>query len=118
MRTLAATPLPPPPSLTVGDVLGAGLAAHRAAVDDVAARAAKEEAVEAKLAAIAAEWNAAVLTFAEYKARGEVVLKVGEKRGGGRKVVCVPPALSRSPSHPPHSPPKPLNSWNASKTPK
>lgn len=99
MRTLAATPLPPPPSLTVGDVLGAGLAAHRAAVDDVAARAAKEEAVEAKLAAISAEWNAAVLTFAEYKARGEVVLKVGEKRGGGRKVVCVPPA------HPPTLPP-------------
>ena len=98
VRALAATHLPPPPSLTVGDVLVVGLAAHRAAVDDVAARAAKEEAVEAKLAAIAAEWNAAMLTFAEYKTRGEVVLKVRERRERGGEDRCVEPRARRPPS--------------------
>ena len=80
MRALTTTPLPPLDTLTVGALLGVGLLpTHRAVLDDVAARAAREEAVEARLATIAAEWGAAVLTFAEYKGRGEMVLKLGEK---------------------------------------
>ena len=58
-----------------GHLLEAGLLAHRDAVEDLATAAIKEEAIEAKLGAIAAEWGEAALTFQDYKTRGAVVLK-------------------------------------------
>ena len=78
-----ATPIPPVADLTVGHLLAAGVLARVAEVDDLAVRAVKEAAVEAKLAAIAAEWTAASLIFTKYKNRGDVVLKVGGEGGGG-----------------------------------
>ena len=36
----------------------------------------KEQAIETKLAGIGAEWAVASLTFADYKTRGPVILKV------------------------------------------
>ena len=73
-----SSPPPPPPAARpprLGILLLAGLAAHRDTVDDLASRAGKEAGVEAKLAALAAEWSAATLTFTDHKARGPVVLK-------------------------------------------
>lgn len=45
-------------------------------LDELATSAVKEEGIETKLAAISAEWGASSLTFADYKTRGPVVLKV------------------------------------------
>lgn len=45
-------------------------------MDELATSAVKEEVIETKLAAISGEWAATSLTFADYKTRGPVVLKV------------------------------------------
>ncbi len=47
----------------------------RAQVEELAAAAVKEEAIEAKLAALAAQWAVLSLTFQDYKTRGPVILK-------------------------------------------
>ena len=59
----------------VGHLLSADLPAHRLAIEDVAARALKEQAIELKLSALAATWSAARLSFADHKDRGAMVLK-------------------------------------------
>ena len=45
-------------------------------MEELATSAVKEEVIQTKLGAIAGEWAAASFTFAEYKSRGPVVLKV------------------------------------------
>ena len=47
-----------------------------AQMEQLAVGAAKEQAIETKLAAIGAEWAVTLLTFADYKTRGPVILKV------------------------------------------
>ena len=47
-----------------------------AQMEQLAVGAAKEQAIETKLAGIGAEWAVASLTFANYKTRGPVILKV------------------------------------------
>ena len=44
-------------------------------MEQLATGAVKEQAIETKLASIAAEWAVASLTFADYKTRGPVILK-------------------------------------------
>ncbi len=60
----------------LGHLLEANILAKREAVEDLASAALKEEAIEEKLADIAAEWSELTLTFQDYKTRGPVVLKV------------------------------------------
>ncbi len=60
----------------LGHLLEANILAKREAVEDLASAALKEEAIEAKLAAIAVEWGEQIFTFQDYKSRGPVVLKV------------------------------------------
>lgn len=45
-------------------------------IEELAAAAVKEESIEAKLAALTAQWAVLSLTFQDYKARGPVILKV------------------------------------------
>jgi hypothetical protein len=47
-----------------------------AQVEELALIATKEEAIEGKIAAISGRWAVAILTFADYKSRGLVALKV------------------------------------------
>lgn len=61
----------------LGHLLEANILAKREIVEDLASAALKEEAIEKKLAGIAAEWGELTLTFQDYKSRGAVVLKVG-----------------------------------------
>ena len=51
------------------------LLAHGDDVEDLTISAVKEEQIELKLAAIAAEWSAQAFTFTTYKTRGTVVLE-------------------------------------------
>ena len=46
-------------------------------VEELCGSAVKEEQIETKLAAIAADWAEQNLNFADYKTRGPVILKVG-----------------------------------------
>ncbi|CAL8466543.1 g6079 [Coccomyxa elongata] len=62
----------------LGHLLEANILAKREAVEDLASAALKEEAIEAKLAAIAVEWGEQIFTFQDYKSRGPVVLKPSE----------------------------------------
>jgi dynein heavy chain len=73
----AAVTLPlPSKGLTLGDLLAAGLIAHREEVEDLCAAVVKEDALERKLKAVTEQWASEVFTFAEHKQRGPVVLKV------------------------------------------
>ena len=45
-------------------------------IKELAAAAVKEESIEAKLAALTAQWAVLSLTFQDYKTRGPVILKV------------------------------------------
>ena len=45
-------------------------------IEELAAAAVKEESIEAKLAALTAQWAVLSLTFQDYKTRGPVILKV------------------------------------------
>jgi dynein heavy chain len=78
VRVLGA-PLPAPgEGLTLGQALAAPLAAHRDAVEELCAAAAKEEGVERKLRAVADQWAGEALAFAEHKQRGAVLLRPAE----------------------------------------
>ena len=76
-ETSSSSSSSPAPLTLVGDghLLSADLPAHRLAIEDVAARALKEQAIELKLSALAATWSAARLSFADHKDRGAMVLK-------------------------------------------
>jgi dynein heavy chain, axonemal len=73
----ASVSLPlPSEGLTLGDLLAAGLIAHREEVEDLCAAVVKEDALERKLKAVTEQWASELFTFAEHKQRGPVVLKV------------------------------------------
>ncbi len=57
-------------------LLDAHLLQHREDVEELCNAAVKEEQIEVKLAALAAEWADTNLAFADYKSRGAVILKV------------------------------------------
>jgi len=71
----ASSSSPATTALHVGHLLSADLPSHRLAIEDIAARALKEQAIELKLSALAATWSAARLSFADHKDRGPMVLK-------------------------------------------
>ncbi len=57
-------------------LLDCHLLEHRDDIEELTTSALKEEQIETKLAALSAEWAEQILTFADYKTRGEVILKV------------------------------------------
>ena len=61
----------------LGHLMRAGLLAHAEEVEDLAVSAVKEESIEAKLAAVGAEWGRLLFTFTTYKQRGRVALESG-----------------------------------------
>jgi dynein heavy chain, axonemal len=67
----------PSAGLILQQVLDAGLLAHRDAIQELCSGAVKEEELERKLRSVTQQWSTEALTFAEYKQRGPVVLKVG-----------------------------------------
>ena len=69
----------PTEGLTLGDLLAAGLMAHREEVEDLCAAAVKEDALERKLKAVTEQWASEVFTFAEHKQRGPVLLKARKR---------------------------------------
>lgn len=78
-RVVGGAPLLlPSQGLLLSQVLGASLLEHREEVEDLCTAATKEEGVEKKLKAIAAQWEQETFTFAEHKQRGPVVLKPAE----------------------------------------
>ena len=54
-------------------------------MEELAAAAVKEEAIEAKLAALAAQWAVLSLTFQDYKTRGPVILKARPRGAAPRR---------------------------------
>ena len=59
-------------------------------IEEICTSSKKEEIVESGLSDIVQEWSHALLTFAPYKARGNVILKVGHLHclgAGGKKQV-------------------------------
>jgi len=61
---------------TVNTTTAEAFAFLSAQIEQLAVGAVKEQAIETKLAGIGAEWAVASLTFADYKTRGPVILKV------------------------------------------
>ncbi|KAK9841874.1 hypothetical protein WJX81_008571 [Elliptochloris bilobata] len=59
-------------------LLAANLLTQRDEIEELAAAAVKEEGIEAKLAALTAQWAVLSLTFQDYKTRGPVMLKPSE----------------------------------------
>lgn len=57
-------------------LLDCHLLEHRDDIEELTTSALKEEQIETKLAALSADWAEQTLTFADYKTRGEVILKV------------------------------------------
>ena len=60
------------------NVLEAGLLEHREEVEDIANSAVKELQIEEKLAAISDDWSDEQLSFANFKARGQITLQPGQ----------------------------------------
>ena len=57
-------------------LLDCHLLEHRDDIEELTTSALKEEQIETKLASLSADWAEQTLTFADYKTRGEVILKV------------------------------------------
>ena len=64
-------------------LLDCHLLEHRDDIEELTTSALKEEQIETKLAALSADWAEQTLTFADYKTRGEVILKVCAARVSG-----------------------------------
>lgn len=68
------------PTFTLRNVMEAPLLAFKDDVEDICISAVKEKDIEAKLKQVIADWAIVELSFATFKARGELLLK-GQETG-------------------------------------
>ncbi|EDS37982.1 ciliary dynein heavy chain 5 [Culex quinquefasciatus] len=66
------------PSFLLGNVMEAPLLAHKDDIEDICVGAVKENDIDSKLRQVIAEWSAVNLQFANFKNRGELLIKPTE----------------------------------------
>ncbi|XP_058453053.1 dynein axonemal heavy chain 8 [Malaya genurostris] len=66
------------PDFTLGHVMEAPLLENKDDIEDICIGAVKENDIDSKLRQVIAEWSAVSLQFANFKNRGELLIKAGE----------------------------------------